>query len=216
MISKETTPVKTLDGVLKSLLILSRTVDHVLEKEAVKAAVNEQFSPSKVQILRLLGVQRTETSSRIARFLGVSKPAVTQLIDSMVRRKLVVRRVAKHDRREVDLCLTEKGKQVFQAVRREQRHLLRTALKQAAGANPEKWIKMLGEVTDALTQSGITFEEFCLQCGAHADETCVLGRDDSQCLLSQSRNLSAKAPNKKMPRRGANRVKAPSKRGRRR
>ena len=107
------------------------------------------------------------------------------------------------------------GKLMFQAVHREQRHLLRTALKQT-GANPEKWIKMLGEVTDVLTQSGIAFEEFCLQCGAHADETCVLGRDDSQCLLSQSRNLSAKAPNKKMPRRGANRAKTTSKRSRRR
>jgi DNA-binding MarR family transcriptional regulator len=98
------------DRLLKTLLVLSRTVDHILETRAVDQAANEPLSPSKVQVLRLLGEQGTQTASQVARFLGVSKPAVTQIIDSMVDGTLVTRSTAAHDRREVGLKLSARGR----------------------------------------------------------------------------------------------------------
>ncbi|MFH0983022.1 MAG: MarR family transcriptional regulator [Planctomycetota bacterium] len=193
MAAKGTPAVKAVDGLLKALLILSRTVEHALETEAVQAAVHEPFSGSKVQILRLLGTRASQTSSQIARFLGVSKPAVTQLVDSMVRRKLVVRKTAKHDRREVDLFLTHKGQQLFQAVRREQRHVVRTAIREGGGTGAQHWIETLGKVTDALAQGSSAFEDFCLQCGAHTDGTCVLGGGDAECLFLRRGRTGDKA-----------------------
>ena len=154
MSSKGTISVTRVDELLKNLLVLSRTVDHALEKEAVKAVMSDSFSPSKVRILRLLGLRASQTSSQIARFLGVSKPAVTQLIDSMVQRKLVTRRTAKHDRREVDLRLTEKGKTAYQAVRREQRRLVRNTIGSVTGVDAERWISTLGEIAEALGRAG--------------------------------------------------------------
>ena len=154
MSSKGTISVTRVDELLKNLLVLSRTVDHALEKEAVKAVMSDSFSPSKVRILRLLGLRASQTSSQIARFLGVSKPAVTQLIDSMVQRKLVTRRTAKHDRREVDLRLTEKGKSAYQAVRREQRRLVRNTIGSVTGVDAERWISTLGEIAEALGRAG--------------------------------------------------------------
>ena len=154
MSSKGTISVTRVDELLKNLLVLSRTVDHALEKEAVKAVMSDSFSPSKVRILRLLGLRASQTSSQIARFLGVSKPAVTQLIDSMVQRKLVTRRTAKHDRREVDLRLTEKGKSAYQTVRREQRRLVRNTIGSVTGVDAERWISTLGEIAEALGRAG--------------------------------------------------------------
>jgi DNA-binding MarR family transcriptional regulator len=191
--SKAPIPVKTADGLLKALLILSRTVDHALELDAVKAATNERLSGSKMQILRLLGTRGSQTSSQVARFLGVSKPAVTQLIDGMVRRKLVGRRTATHDRREVDLRLTEKGKQVFQAVRSEQRNVLRSSVRQVTGGNPTRWLKTLEEVTDALVRAGDCFDDYCLQCGAHPDESCVLPGGGEQCVFLCAEKASAES-----------------------
>ena|GEM_PF-1928260 len=194
MASKGTVPVKSVDALLKNLLVLSRTVDHTLGKEAVKAAVSERFSPSKVQILRLLGTHASQTSSQIARFLGVSKPAVTQLIDSMVLRKLVVRRTAKHDRREVNLQLTGKGKSAYQAVHGEQRHLLRNTIGSVAGSNAERWINTLGEIAEALARAGGAFEQFCLQCGAHTDGTGVPGGGEADGAFFRGERSRAKAP----------------------
>lgn len=193
MASKGSLSVTTVDGLLKSLLVLSRTVDQALEVEAVKAATTERLSGSKVQIVRLLGARGSQTSSQIARFLGVSKPAVTQLVDSLVRRKLIARRTAKHDRREVDLSLTEKGKQAFQAVRNEQRNVLRTTTKQASGGNPDRWLKTLEEVTDALIRAGNCFDDYCLQCGAHADQACVLPGGEDQCIFLTTERAGVRA-----------------------
>jgi len=183
-----TPPVKKVDALLKSLLILSRTVDYALEREAVKAVVSERLSGSKVQILRLLGTHPSYTSSQIAHFLCVSKPAVTQLVDSMVGSKLLVRRTAKHDRREVDLRLTEKGQSAFQSIRREQRRLLRDSVKHAGGASVERWIKTLNQATSALVQSVGAFDVFCLQCGAHEDDTCMLTNGDVECPFKRVEN----------------------------
>ena len=185
MASGSRVPATTIDGLLRALLILLRTVGHTLESEAVKAAVGGRLSASKVQVLRLLRVRGGRTATQVSRFLTVSKPAVTQLIDSLVRRKLVVRRTGKRDRREVDLYLTEKGRQMSRSVFREQRQVLRTATRQAAGPHAREWIKTLGEVTDALARAGRAYERFCLQCDAHFDGTCVLDGGDAPCPFRQ-------------------------------
>ena len=112
--------VKSIDGLLKAMLVFSRTVDHSLETNSVKRAVGVALSSSKVQILRLLGHRGGQTASQLARYLGVSKPAVSQIVDSMVRAKLVTRKPATADRREVHLHLTKKGRDMVdgQGIRR--------------------------------------------------------------------------------------------------
>ena len=169
------------DGLLKSLMLIGRTVEGVLESSAVEAAVNEPLASSKVQILSLLALRGGHTSSQVAHFLDVSKPAVSQIIDSMVASRLVVRRGALHDRREVILELTKQGMKWFAAIRREQRHVLRAALRHFPGNRTEQWTKVLAEIAAALAQASDNYSHFCLQCGAHADPTCVLIGGGADC-----------------------------------
>jgi DNA-binding MarR family transcriptional regulator len=170
---------------LKSLLVLSRSVEHTVETEVVRNAVKEPILGSKVQILRLLATSGSQTSSQVARFLGVSKPAVTQLIDGMVRRRLVQRRTARHDRREINLSLTEKGKRTYQAIHRKQRDYLKNVLGQASKADAQRWVNTLREVTDAVVRTGRAFDPLCLQCTAHADKTCVLDGGVGECTYAE-------------------------------
>lgn len=182
---KGTLPLHTVDGLIKAMLVLSRTVSHILETRAVETGVHERFSASKVQILRLLGQRGGQTSTQVARFLGVTKPAVTQIIDTMARDRLVVRRPARNDRREVRLELTKKGNQMFQIVRRQQRHYVRTALRQLHGLDPERWAGVASEMSAALAGADSCFKHYCLQCGAHADSTCVLTGGEAECAYLQ-------------------------------
>ena len=107
---KKTLPLRDVDAVLKAMLVLSRTVDHVLENCAVEGCGQREVlvvqgpNPASVG-----GSGGSQTATQVARFLGVSKPAVSQIINTMVRARLVVRRPAKEDRREVGLELTKKG-----------------------------------------------------------------------------------------------------------
>jgi DNA-binding MarR family transcriptional regulator len=163
------------------MLVLSRTASHILQTRAVEAAVNKRYSPSKIQILRLLGRHGAQTSTQVARFLGVSKPAVTQIIDTMSRAKLVVRRPAVRDRREVRLELTKKGRETFQAMRQQQRRFIRAALKQMPAFDAEAWAETLTAMSAALAGADDCFEHHCLQCSAHEDSTCVLNGGDATC-----------------------------------
>ena len=138
---------------LKHVLILARAADHVLMDYAVKAVVAEHLSASQVHVLRLLGLRGSHTSVQIARLLGVTRPAVSQLIDPMVRRKLAMRRTAKQARRTVGLPLTPKGQATFEAVRHQQRDLLRRAAKQAPAAEAKGWTAILEEMTAALAHT---------------------------------------------------------------
>lgn len=202
MASKVKLPADQADGLLKAMFVLARTVDHVLETRAVEAAIHEPMSASKVQVIRLIGQRGTQTSSQVARFLGVTKPAVSQIVDSMVGSKLLVRRPAKHDRREVGLELTKQGRNQFQAIRNEQRHLARAAIRLAENAKPDKWIDLLQGIAGSLARADRTFDQFCLQCGAHADGNCVLVGGDATCLFMQH----AKAA----PKRGRSTTKKPN------
>ena len=185
MSSKPTPDLKTVDRLLKAMVVFSRTANHVLESHAIEAAAGEVLSSSKVQTLRLLGERGEQMSTRVARFLGVTKPAVSQIIDSMVQNGLVVRRGAKEDRREVRLRLTAKGQRLFQNLRREQRHLVRNAVRQANANAANRWAKALLELIEGLTQADKAFKDFCLQCAAHGDPECVLVGGEAECLFLQ-------------------------------
>ena len=176
-------PVKTetVDGLLKALLVLSRTADRVLWGRAVAAAVDEPLSASTVKVLRLLGHRGPKNFSRIARFLGVSKAAVTQIIDGMEGGKLVLRRPAQGDRRETKVQLTDQGRTMFRTIHQRQRHLVRSAVRHLKLGDIDRWIETLRSATVAMAKADRTFEHFCLQCAAHTNGTCVLEGGSADC-----------------------------------
>ncbi len=189
---------KTVEGLLKSALVLSRTVDFVLETHVVESAVDLPLSSSKVQLLRLLGRRGGQMPSQVARFLGVTKSAVTQIIDSMVREKLVSRRTAKGDRREISLQLTKKGRELYLAVSRAQRHCIRNMLREVPTRDADRWIDTLNEISNGLAQAEQAFKHFCAQCAAHHDGRCVLVDGDADCqFFGKSKRKTKKTVKRK-------------------
>ncbi len=185
MAKKPPLSLQTVDGMLKALLIVARAVDRILETHAVEDVTDESLSISKIQILRLLSERTGQTSSQVARFLGVSKPAVTQIVDAMVGSKLLVRKPTKQDRREVALELTQKGKTASQAVRRRQRHIIRSSMRELKETDVSRWVGALQGVAGGLARADHAFEHSCLQCGAHSDSTCVLVGGKANCVFEQ-------------------------------
>lgn len=173
------------DELLKALLVVSRTVQRVLESDAVSEAVAEQLSASQAQVLRLLGHHKRQSASQIASFLDVTRAAVSQLIDAMVDSHLVLRKTAEHDRRSVIIELTTKGKSRFRAIIRAQHHRLRSAANLSKPVDVNRWIGTTLEIASTLAQADRAFKRFCLQCGAHLDGTCVLVGGDAKCPFLQ-------------------------------
>jgi DNA-binding MarR family transcriptional regulator len=203
MASKKMMSTENIDGLLKAMLVLSRTVESVLQEQAVEAAVRQPLSTSKVQILRLLGRNGGQTASQVARFLGVSNPAVSQIVDSMVRDKLILRKTAERDRREVNLYLTQQGRRWFRAVCDKQRHWVRSAIRTKQSREVAAWGKVMEDVAASLAQANNAFTRFCAQCGAHDDGTCVLVNGDARCLFHQEEAAAEEKRAARMARRAA-------------
>lgn len=192
MPGKATSTNNGVDALLKALLVLTRTVDHILEERAAASVQPGSLSASKLQVLRLLGHRGPQPTGRIARFLAVSKPAVSQIIDALVLAGLVTRRPNEADRRGVFVELSKRGQKSFQEITRTQRHLLRAALRLSGKGSISAWTNALEQMIVGLTRADQNFHNYCLQCGAHEDDRCVLVGGDATCMFLQELNAGTK------------------------
>jgi DNA-binding MarR family transcriptional regulator len=183
---------KNTDNLLNSLLMLSRAVDHILETRAIEVS-GEPLTYSKIQILRLLDERGEQSPSQLARYLGVSKPAVTQIITGMENAALLKRVDRPEDRRGFALKLTARGRRTLQKIRAEQRHLVRSALRASSRTGPDDWTATLDEVAAALASAGRAFTRFCYHCGAHEDGSCVLVGGKTQCLVENRQKTAQRS-----------------------
>lgn len=170
---------KTTDKLLKALLVLARTVNHTLESRVIDES-DQPLSKSKVQILRLLGQRGPQNSTQLAKYLSVSKPAVSELVESLVKSRLITRRTSGEDRRAIRLDLTTAGRQIFRKNQAKQRHRVRNAMRTRSDL-AEPWVELIGEMTQALAQGDRVYDQFCFQCRAHEDKSCVLTGGDAGC-----------------------------------
>ncbi len=68
-----------------------------------------EIPQSHMRVLFLLRWSETQTMSEIAKFLGISKPNLTPIIDRLILEGYVERSENKKDRRILLISLTEKG-----------------------------------------------------------------------------------------------------------
>ena len=81
----------------------------------------------QAQVLRLLHAGSLSTGE-LAAELGISAPAVTQLTDRLIRKRLIERKSAVADRRSVLVVLTTKGKRAIDRFREKRGDIFRVAL----------------------------------------------------------------------------------------
>ena len=188
------------DALLKALFCLCRAVDEVLDVQAIESAGGDhRLSPSKVRLMKLISHNGEQMIGQIARFLGVSDPAASQLSDALEHQRLVARRVNPRDRRSAFVRLTPVGKRAIAAVEKEQRNRLRGALKAAGRGSVKDWVTQLQTLARALGQADNSYEDFCLQCVAYKDTACLLGEAGEACSYLRheerlSRAMMARKP----------------------
>src|SRR5262245_299379 len=92
-----------------ALMRCARSVKEGLDRHLAKAGFTEnQFGV--LEILEHLGPQKPAV---IGEKLFTSRPNVTQLLDSLEKRKLIERRRCSDNRREIDVYITDDGRAVI-------------------------------------------------------------------------------------------------------
>jgi DNA-binding MarR family transcriptional regulator len=95
----------------------------------IRAVATEEFSISieQFQILRLIRSGRSSVSE-LALAKNISRPAISQAVDALVRKGLLSRTQDSEDRRHVQLALTKSGNALLDALFQNTRTWMRAKL----------------------------------------------------------------------------------------
>lgn len=81
--------------------------------------------PAQVRVLYFVKHHQSVTVKEIAEIIGASSSAATQLVESVVKAGYLERTPDQHDRRQVHISLSAKGREKFDEFRKD--HLARMA-----------------------------------------------------------------------------------------
>ncbi len=107
----------------------------------------------QAQVLRLLHAGSLSTGV-LAAELGISAPAVTQLTDRLIRKRLIERKSAAADRRSVLVVLTSKGKRAIDRFREKRGDIFRVALDRLAEDERAEVMVSLAKMLAAMEEPG--------------------------------------------------------------
>jgi DNA-binding MarR family transcriptional regulator len=135
-----------LEGFIEAFfhLMLDHHRTHVVELE---------LTVVQVQALTLLR-EESSPATRLATYLGISGPAMTQLTDRLIRKHLIERGSAEGDRRAVMIALTGQGRRVVDRFRKRRSEVFAEALSRVSASDQTEVVDALNKLAIALAESG--------------------------------------------------------------
>jgi DNA-binding MarR family transcriptional regulator len=116
--------------------------------------VEMELTLPQAQALRLLRESPLATS-KLAASIGISAPAVSQLTDRLVRKRLIERQSKDTDRRSVILSLTVKGAQVVDGIRARRNQVFREVLSRLSDEDSRQAIAALSKIASVLEAGAV-------------------------------------------------------------
>ncbi|HEY8486162.1 MAG TPA: MarR family transcriptional regulator [Limnochordales bacterium] len=129
---------------------------------------------SQLECLKYLQRHGACSAAELAEGLHMTPPAVTKLVDRLVRKGVVTRRENPDDRRSVEISLTEAGRATVERIRQRRSQVFEMILDRM---NPEDR-EMLERALRAFLAAGLSdpkvVEALCLRCGDESTPECPL------------------------------------------
>jgi len=167
---------------LQDVMLLARAAQIVLQDEVLENVREVEIGPTKVSLLRLLSRQRKQSVNDLARFLGQTKAAASQNVESLVRLGLVRRDQDKLDRRCVWISLTPKGTRILEKAEVLQLEALKRAVAELPKAVLAKISRGMRTLAVTLLEHSEGQNDNCLQCCAYNSAGCVCENDRWRCM----------------------------------
>ena len=102
-------------------------------------------------------------------------------MDNLEGDALVRRTASKKDGRGVDITLTRKGREASTEIAAEQAQIVRNVIRNVSTEEAGSWVTTLERITTAIAHANREFRQFCLQCDAYSDDSCILVGGDCDC-----------------------------------
>lgn len=149
----------SIDEIIDPMLTTSRVFVALAARSL--AAIDVEVTLPQYRVLIVLAAHGPQNLGALSEFLGVSASTATRMCDRLVRKRLVRRRTAVRDRREVRIALTEAGKELINEATRLRRIALGNLLRSVPAEEQRALVRALsylnaaaGEVPDQDWASG--------------------------------------------------------------
>ena len=169
------------NDLLQDLMVLTRAAQLVLQEEVLESLRESVIGPTKMSLMRLLKRTRRQSVNDLARFLGQTKAAASQNIDSLVKADMVKREQDNVDRRCVWISLTPRGSRVLKKAETRQQQALERAITGLSRPMLQKTSKAMRALANSILASSESKADSCLQCCAYNTAGCMYDREDWSC-----------------------------------
>jgi DNA-binding MarR family transcriptional regulator len=115
------------------------------------------------------------STTMLAEGLRISIPSATRLVDRLVKKEALERKEYAEDRRQLELYLTDLGREIITEVRTARYDRVQKALNTLVPTEREIFIKLLEKFIKGTICDISTLENICLHCGTEHDEECIVG-----------------------------------------
>jgi DNA-binding MarR family transcriptional regulator len=106
----------------------------------------------QAQALKVLRHDGPVLTGQLAAELGITAPAITQLTDRLVRKRLIERRASANDRRSVQITLSARGKRLVDQFRQRRSDIFSQALKSLDEREQTQIVSALEKLVAALEE----------------------------------------------------------------
>lgn len=130
-----------------------KLIDHlqtVMEQAESLDKKNEKLSPQEIRVLRTIGREHCCVMSGIANAIRLSLSSVTGLIDRLVEKKLVKRDRSSEDRRQVQVELTEQGRELNEACCQDRVGLAKDMLRGLSAEEQDALLTLFGKISERI------------------------------------------------------------------
>ena len=117
-------------GTLNEVLVnLFRDVMEI-EQRALESSEFQDLTNNDMHVIEAIGIQEPKNMSTIARTLSVTVGTLTIAMNSLVKKRYVIRQRGQTDRRVVYISLSEKGKAAYQHHARFHQEMIQSIVEQ--------------------------------------------------------------------------------------
>jgi DNA-binding MarR family transcriptional regulator len=155
--------------------IFTRIMLKVMTEELTGGSPDE-VTMAQYQALRHIAQHGSCTIGSLAEGLAVSQPAVTMLVDRMIKRDLVDRQPGRSDRRQAEVFLTSHAKHLLDQLENARIDRLGKILELMAPEERRRFVESLESFVSAALSLENVVDGACLRCGIDHRPGCVVNQ----------------------------------------
>lgn len=124
----------------------------LLLQQGSRLARSSAIPPSQLFLVRMLNIKGPSRVSDLASFLGVTSPAITSLVNELVKSGYVTRQESTKDRRVTLIDLNEKGRLALAEVEKNRKERMVEMLRHLDEEEIDSFINTMSKLVDIVKQ----------------------------------------------------------------